>query len=158
MAVELPMGQSFNNQRATDSSCEADSAELESGLLNNEPLQRAADRVVRHEHIIVLVATFFGAAGVALLLAFGVKTLFFRFAGLRWYFIHPVFAIPALYFALLLARAIRAHTGFDRSPLTSGRTVAVTLIAIAGFAWMSAVVTLLNNKGMDFRCVFFFMC
>lgn len=157
MALELPMGQPINNQQA--SSCEADSAELEleSGLLNNEPLARAANRVVHHEHVIVLIATFFGAAGIALLLACGVKTVWFRFAGFHWWMIHPVFAIPVIYFAVWLARAARAHTGFDRSPLTTRRTVAVAVVALLGCTWMAIVVTLLQHKGMDFRCVFFFI-
>jgi hypothetical protein len=156
MALQSAMGQPA--QTAVDS-CSAESTELENGLLNNEPaLARNANRGVYHEHFIVLVATFFGAAGIALLLACGVKTVYFKFAGFQWWMVHPLMSIPVIYFSVWLARAIRAHTGFSRSPLTTGRTVAGTIAAMAGTTWMAAVITLLQHKGMDFRCAFFFIC
>jgi hypothetical protein len=156
MELKSAMGQPA--QTAVDSCSAVSAGELENGLLDNEPLAHRANGLTRHEHVIALVGTFFGAAGVALLLACGVKTVYFKFAGFNWWMVHPLMSIPAVYFSWWLARLVRAHTGFENSPLTRGRTVAGTLAAIAGTAWMAAVITLLQHKGMDFRCAFFFVC
>jgi hypothetical protein len=155
MALTSSMGQPA--QTAVDS-CTGESAELEDGLLQNEPLARAANGLVRHELVIVLLGTFFGAAGLALLLALGVRCVYFRFAGFSWWMIHPIMSIPILYFAVWMARAIRTRTGYSRSTLTNGRTIAGTIAAMAGTTWMCTVITLLQHKGMDFRCAFFFYC
>jgi hypothetical protein len=153
MALNSAMGQ------PSQTTCMGEATELESGLLGGgERLARAADGLVRHEWVISLLATFFGAAGVALLLAFGIKTVYFKFAGFNWWMVHPMMAIPALYFSWWFSRLIRAHTGFDNSPMTRGRTLAGTLAAMGGATWMAAVITILQHKGMDFRCAFFFLC